>query len=313
MAYKASESANVRYVRKSIERLLGIIEGIAIDCEMESGEITALNNWLESHECLICMEPFKNVYTEIQKILEDQIIDEQEKEDFLDWCSDFINYNPFLKNATQAVRRLHGVLSGIDIDNLIKQNEVEGLKDWLRDYERFSDIWPFSELGSLISKILEDGKIDDAEAELLRTFFNDFNEVVVNTPQIHDHEYELPWLMNDSPVFNPISSICDKVEVEFKHKCFCFTGPAITGKRKDLHDIVSKLGGLCSDRVCRGLDYLVIGGQSSPAWVYSTYGRKIEKAIKEREDFGKIKIIDENTFIDAVKKNDGLKLLPRNV
>jgi NAD-dependent DNA ligase len=312
MAYKASESANVRYVRKSIERLLGIIEGIAIDCEMESGEITALNNWLESHECLICMEPFKSVYAEIQKILEDQIIDEQEKEDFLDWCSDFINYNPFLKNATQAVRRLHGVLSGIDIDNLIKQDEIEGLKDWLRDYERFSDIWPFSELGSLISKILEDGIIDDAEAELLRTFFNDFNEVVVNTPQIHDDEYELPWLMNDSPVFNPISSICDKVEVVFKHKVFCFTGPAITGKRKDLHNIVSELGGSCSDSVSGGLDYLVIGGQSSPAWVYSTYGRKIEKAIKQRENTGEIRIVDESTFIDAVKKNDGFKFLPKN-
>ncbi|MGB5986576.1 MAG: BRCT domain-containing protein, partial [Desulfobacterales bacterium] len=87
-------------------------------------------------------------------------------------------------------------------------------------------------------------------------------------------------------------------KIAFNQKQFCFTGPAKTGTRKNLEEIVTALGGIPKNNVVLTLDYLVIGAQSSPCWAYSTYGRKIEKAIELKRKGRNITILHENDFID---------------
>jgi hypothetical protein len=297
--------ATKTYIKKSIERLYGIIEGVSVDCTVNDEEIAALNKWLNTHEYLNCVEPFKGLDALLQDILSDGVIDADEREELVEWCADTINEQGFLDEFTDIVRRLHGIFSGIMCDSIIRKEELEGLKDWLLDYEQFSGWWPFNELGKIIHNILEDGQIDKKEHEMLSIFFNDFAEQILPDPVIHDEEY---WMENfrtsPSPIFKSISSICENdPDICFEGKCFCFTGPAATGVRADLVGVVYDLGGWAKNNVGGALDYLVVGAQSSPAWVYSTYGRKIETVMNQKENAkARAQIISENDFVNAAKK-----------
>ncbi|MCF8090350.1 MAG: hypothetical protein K9L23_20085, partial [Desulfotignum sp.] len=273
------------YVQRSIERLYGIIQGIDIDCHINDQEIIALKNWLDTHDVLHHEEPFKDLAYLVSGILEDGVIDEDERMELSEWCSGTLNEKGFLGCVTQATRRLHGILSGIVCDGKIRAEELTGLQDWLVDYEQMKDWWPFNELKKLLDQILADGKVDQEEQQALRDFFLNFTEQVINDPKICDNEYWMdPRIISLSPVFKPISIICEPSPVIcFKDKEFCFTGPAATGKRTQLAMVVERLGGVPRKKPVISLDYPVIGAQSSPAWVYSTYGRKIE-AVKQRKE-----------------------------
>jgi len=40
------------YVKRTMGRLYGIVEGISIDCDINDKEIIALRNWVDSHEMM---------------------------------------------------------------------------------------------------------------------------------------------------------------------------------------------------------------------------------------------------------------------
>lgn len=298
--------ATKNYIKKSIERLYGIIQGISIDCQVDDQEIITLKNWMDTHELMHNFEPFKGLNLLLSDILADGIIEEHERDDLLEWCADTLNEQGFLNTLTQVVRRLHGLFSGIVSDQTITTDELEGLNDWLLDYEPLHGWWPLNELLSMIKNILKDGKIDDKEHQTLMVFFADFEEQILGQAVIHDEEY---WLnrhvMSPCPIFKPVASICEKdPKISFQGKLFCLTGPAASGSRKDLFKEIEKIGGLTQNRAVKNLDYLILGAQSSPAWVYSTYGRKIETVIN-RKDKNKdcpTLIVSEHDFIQAAKK-----------
>ncbi len=49
-------------------------------------------------------------------------------------------------------------------------------------------------------------------------------------------------------------------------------------------------------------DYLVVGALSQPAWVYATYGRKIELVLANRKQGAKARIVHEEDFLAALKR-----------
>ncbi len=75
----------------------------------------------------------------------------------MEWCANTINDRGFLKEFTQIVRTLHGVIGGIIADEKITADELKGLQDWLIDYEQFQDWWPLNQLNELIEHVLADG------------------------------------------------------------------------------------------------------------------------------------------------------------
>ncbi|WP_024333084.1 hypothetical protein [Desulfotignum balticum] len=292
------------YVKRSIERLYGIIQGIDIDCHINDREIVALKKWLDTHDVLHHEEPFRDLVYLVSEILEDGVVDADERKLLSEWCSNALNETGFLGCVTQSTRRLHGILSGIVCDGQIRAEELTGLQDWLLDYEQMKDWWPFNELKKLLDQIMADGKVDPEEQEALRDFFSSFTEQVIDDPKIFDNEYWMdPRMISLSPVFKSISTICEPSPViRFNGKEFCFTGPAASGKRSHLAAAVEQLGGVHRKNPVISLDYLVIGAQSSPAWVYSTYGRKIE-AVKQRKETVpdcQTQIVKEADFVSAV-------------
>jgi hypothetical protein len=289
-------TARFTEVNRAVDRLHGILVGISSDYKLEDTEISKLFKWVNVNESLHHLEPFKSVVALLTRCLKDGIIDEDEREEILDWCLEFHDGLP--ECVTSAIRRLHGVLHGISIDKKATEEELKGLRDWLMDYEIFHDYWPFDTTWNLVNYILEDGIVTKEEETEFLEFCNNFTECVIDDPKVHDELYNRSFMQSDAFFLQPFTALCDRESnIEFRGKAFCFTGPARIGPRRKLKEIVKSLEGIPYDSVIQNLDYLVIGAQSSPAWAYSTYGRKIERVIELRDKGNEISILHEDDFI----------------
>lgn len=71
--------------------------------------------------------------------------------------------------------------------------------------------------------------------------------------------------------------------------------------------MVTRLGGRPVEHVSEKLDYLVIGANSNPCWVYASYGRKVEAVMALRRKCEGLhephrpRILLEKTFLDAAQ------------
>ncbi|MGE4520383.1 MAG: hypothetical protein AB7E04_12845, partial [Desulfobacteraceae bacterium] len=202
------------------------------------------------YESLKIYDAFHEVSVKLEEALEDGILDIGEKEDIIRWCKDYSYMNPVGCDATTlAVRRLHGFLHGLVLDQKLTDEEIKGLEYWLKKYRPFKFVWPFNELNSLVDDILEDGKVDEDERSLLFDLCSEFSEKIVDGAVLHDDFYKI---LGDqkTKVFEPLGYITEEnPQIEFEKCLFCFTGPAKTGKRRVLQHMVSSMGGSFVDRI----------------------------------------------------------------
>ena len=98
------------------------------------------------------------------------------------------------------------------------------------------------------------------------------------------------------PIDSPIP------QIKFEGMNFCFTGRFSYGKRRDCEAATNEIGGECQSRITNDTDYLVIGIYISDAWIHTSSGRKIEKAVQMKEDGKKIKIIGEEDWVKYIKE-----------
>jgi len=70
--------------------------------------------------------------------------------------------------------------------------------------------------------------------------------------------------------------------------------------REGLKKEIPKLGGLATNSVALKTDYLIVGDNGGPAWAFSCYGRKVEKAMNMRKEGHAITLIHEFDFTDIV-------------
>lgn len=291
-------------IERATERLSGIMMGISLDNKITDEEIIQLADWLKIHNYLHDKEPFKTVVEKIEQVLEDHIIDENEREEILELCWMFDKESLIPQCATAAIRRLHGVLHGMVIDDRLRENEVRGLKIWLEVHAHVKDYWPFCDIWQMVSNIFEDGIIVDAEKKQLLEYCQNFSEILAEDPVIFDSIYGAGYMKIFAPVLQPFTAICDRnALISFENNTFCFTGPARIGSRKTLHKIILDLGGVPKNSVAIDLNYLIIGSQSSPCWAYSTYGRKIEQVFKYRDKGGKTAILHEDDFVEQARSH----------
>jgi NAD-dependent DNA ligase len=291
------------YAERTISRLQGILSGIAADKKMNNLEIAGLYRWLNENEFLREQYPFHELTDMIDEVLSDGIIDEDERDDLLTWCRDYTDANSLLKTVeTEAARQLHGFLHGIVIDNKVNDQEVYGLREWLQAFSEYKTIWPFSEIWNLLEAILADGIVDEEERQYLIDFCMEFSERPIDAAVIHDDIYKKRFMKNNAPILKPVTALCDQVtKIAFESNTFCLTGPAKAGKRGEIEHSIERAGGTIRPRVDKSLNYLVIGANSSPCWVYSTYGRKIEQAMQLRQNGNQPLILYEDTFIPLLQ------------
>lgn len=277
---------------KLFANLISIIDGILSDGELSDTEILYVTTWLnESHQ--ISDNPFIQLIKDrITRILDDGIITKEERLDLVQTLKnvqqsimDMPSVDLYSKESD--VNLLIGLCKGIVADKKLEVDEINYLDWWLSKNGQLKKNYPGKYLYELIKKIKKDGVINKDESQLLYQALVDFSGT--------DLEYG---------VVDGMSSIlpCDQLDVvEVKNSSFCLTGSFISGKRATIAERINSAGGSIVDRVTHNTHFLVIGAMSSRDWRFSSYGRKIEKAILDRDNGrSNVKIITEELLIKSL-------------
>lgn len=275
---------------KSINSLIGLIEGMAIDGLINKPENGILSAWLSEHEQYKDSHPFNELIPAVNRAICDGVLDEDERQDIL-WLCERLTSTQFYGETTAGIQTLHGILGGIAADGQVTKEELIGLRDWLDDHEHLRTCYPFDEVDSIITAVLADGVVDEIEHKALQRFFGEFLAL------LDDRTITSPLVLIEGSI-QGVCAICP--EISFDGSLFCFTGESSRFTRKGLAELVKGLGGNTSPSVTKKLNYLVIGSDGNPCWSYACYGRKVEKAIELRKQGVRLLIVHENDFHDAV-------------
>lgn len=87
------ESGYYDIVTASVQKLLGIVKGIAIDKKINEQELFYLNNWLEDHSYLKRTWPYDELYALITWVLVDKKMNEEEHKMLLNFCESVSSNN----------------------------------------------------------------------------------------------------------------------------------------------------------------------------------------------------------------------------
>jgi hypothetical protein len=290
------ETARITDIRRSIERLYGILFGISCDEVINDLEVQALKSWLSLHPNLRLNQPFYSVRQVVEK-------QDPDHEGLLECCRCFKNAEFVVPRNNSIIRRFHGIAQGISCDNEINENELSAVNRWVGKYAqpvRYE--WPISEFLELASRYQPGAR----ERDML-DFCRKFTEVKIADPT--PREQAPAFMRSGAPIVEPLQGVTDHIsEIVFEGRSFCFTGVSKEYSRSELHKIVEKAGGWVLKTVSSSLDYLVVCGQGNPNWGYSTYGRKISEAVEFNripDPHGirkKIVIVDEGRFFQEMNR-----------
>lgn len=279
---------------KSLFTLKGIIEGIAIDDDINQEEIEELQNWIYVNAALEKYKPFDTIIENIKCILEDGVIDEEEKEDLLWLASSFSAQSKYYDIVTYSTQDLEGIIHGIMADGRINDAEILRLNNWIDENEFLENTYPYDEIRAIIRCVLADGVITEDERNRLKAFFADFIDFEVSANLSKSEYDELRKLYH-------IDGVCSiDPQIIFENRGFCVTGDSYDYARADFEDMITSRGGVIKGNVSSKVDYLIVGNKGSECWAFCRYGRKIEKAMELRKKGNKIKIVSETDFLKFV-------------
>ncbi|HVJ49245.1 exonuclease domain-containing protein [Desulfitobacterium sp.] len=281
-------------IEKIINTLTGILQGITVDKIINFSEIEELNHWCNFYRKYENRHPFNELFPIIDTVINNGFLSKEETDDIY-WLVDKLTNNEFCDQTNSSMQILHGILHGILVDNILTDEEILKLSDWIHGHDFLSNIYPYDEIKSLLNSVLSDGVIDEDEREMLKAFFSEF---IDTTLSYNLNQNELNALKSK---YN-VSGICTTCpEIIFTGASFCFTGASTRAPRSEIKGLIEQTGATFSDSVTMKTDYLVIGDDGNPSWVFTRYGRKVEKAISMRKAGQRISIIRENDLWDELK------------
>lgn len=76
-----------------------------------------------------------------------------------------------LNPITKGLQTLHGILIGITCDDILTQEELLGLEEWMINNEQLAGNYPYDIINNAIWKVIEDGIIEQSELDYLLEFF----------------------------------------------------------------------------------------------------------------------------------------------
>lgn len=191
----------------------------------------------------------------------------------------------------RTIEELLGLSRGLLADGAINEAEARFLSQWLERHFAFHCEPPFNFLVERLRDYMADGRIDDDELEDLRSILQGLagREVIVGS--------RAALTSTTFPLTQPVPP------VYIRDRAFCFTGIFIHGSRAKCHADTLDRDGIIKTCVSPLIDYLVIGDISSPVWINTSFGRKIQGAlelVKAGKDVG---IISEETWLKALEQN----------
>lgn len=275
---------------KSINSLIGLIEGISIDSVINTVERNFITKWLQEHDDVRNIHPFNEFIPAVEACLTEGQMSASDRDDVM-WLCERLRSSEYYDKVTADIQRLSSIVVAIASDGVITEAELRGLADWLGEHEHLAKCWPYDEISSLATSVLQDGKIDEAEHDLLMRFFGDFSDSAAGSSILVQNQ-------NENSIVGGICAVCP--ELSFSGTTFCFTGESSKFTRSQLAEKVVALGGIVTSSVSAKVNYLIVGADGNPCWAYACYGRKVEKAIQLRKSGSQLIIVHENDFHDAI-------------
>jgi NAD-dependent DNA ligase len=277
-------------MEKSINTLIGLVEGISIDGSINDSEVGFLNLWLSEHQEIRNKHPFNELVPVVSRAIADGILSDEEKQDIL-WLCERLRKSDYFDYITADLQRLHALVGGISADGEVTVAELSGLSEWMANHEHLKTCWPYDEISTLVTKVLSDKRVDAEEHTLLQRFFSEFIGMLDNQTIVSPKVAEGLSIVG-------LCAVCP--DITFNASTFCFTGESSKYSRAELSALVRQLGGEAIPSVTAKLNYLIIGADGNPCWAYACYGRKVERAVELRRKGAKVLLVHENDFHDAI-------------
>lgn len=277
---------------KAIFTLKGILLGINLDGEVTPEEVNELSKWAIEHNFLINKNPFNEFMSLIIEATNNNIPTKEAIQD-LYWLSQKYEADTYYFNGlTSDLQLLQGICHGILADGILNDTEIRNLNTWLKSNRHLKSYYPYDEIRLLLSRIMEDKKIDDEERLLLKALLSQFVNIT---------DKEIAKTLDAETKDVLLSGLCAiDPEIVFEGKEFCVTGILKRCPRQDLHRDIEALGGIAKNKITSKTDYLVVGDNGNEAWAFACYGRKVEEAITMRKSGHPITIIHEFDFCDIL-------------
>ena len=184
----------------------------------------------------------------------------------------------------RQIDTLIGISKGLVADGKVDQSEAEFLLSWLIQSRQNTDNPIIINLLSKVESMLDDGVLDSGESA----------ELLCLLQKINGETSEIGELAKTTslPIDRPLPPLT------FKGMEFLFTGTCAYGTRKQCQAAIESLGGTSAKGVTKKLNYLVLGTYVTDSWVHETYGRKIEKAMKYRDEGVPLVIVTEEHLVN---------------
>lgn len=188
----------------------------------------------------------------------------------------------------RMIDELIGLCRGVLFDGAVSELEANALLRWMDSNREISHQWPANVLYQRISRMMTDGELDlEEQHELIETLM-ELTGAPAPQASVKSGSTALP--------------LCAPLpRVTFPAKLFCFTGKFVSGTRAQVQKAVIALGADVKDSPTNATNYLVIGSVGSIDWIHSTHGRKIEKAVRLREQGKPIHIIAEEYWCECIQ------------
>lgn len=270
---------------RALYGLKGILAGIVADKQLNEMELLYLDTWLQSQEHLSEDPDVLTILRQVGDILEDGVISPEELRGMQASIESIVSHKDSeTPESVGHVEELLGFLTGTASDGVLNDQEITAMSSWLERNEAIKEVWPASVIVSRLATILEDGVITDEErGDLLET-----------VRQVTGIDNEDPGLSCEAST----EVWEDRVEeLKLTGATLCLTGDFVSGDRDSVDTLLRCLGAETNSSVNKSVDYLVIGTLASRDWLYTSHGRKIEKALLLKREGCDIKIITERTLL----------------
>lgn len=187
----------------------------------------------------------------------------------------------------RSMDELIGICRGILFDGSISLDEVINVHKWMLANNATARHAMGNTLFNLLDNIVQSGMFTDNDELAV------INQIVALTGAAEINAEGSNASTTLPLCENPLT------EIVINGSHFALTGNFTKAKRKDVEKLITDNGGKIKKNANSNCDYLVIGETGSGAWAHSSFGRKIEEAVKTRSDGGVIAIVSEAHFFET--------------
>lgn len=193
----------------------------------------------------------------------------------------------YARLSDRHIDELLGVCKGVIADNFLANEEISYLNGWIESHPDLANAWPCRILAQRLKRVLIDGKIEEEERSSLLCFINRLLQPAKDIPK-HDGS-------------DHTSVLYDSPKIWIQGRSFCLTGDFAYGTKAQCESEITYRGGYVASTVSYSTDYLVVGGLGSAEWAHGSFGRKIEKAVQQKEKGHGIFIVSEADWSAALE------------